>query len=79
MERGDSKNGRERLTRNKKVNPEQYAMVVSPICKGIGYVQNPKRRCCLKGGSFIKKEKRLVTMKVKETTGSKQMYFGYDA
>jgi uncharacterized OB-fold protein len=59
MEKNDSKNGSERLIRNKNFNPEKYGMVVCPVCKGIGYVQNPRRRCCPKceGFSFIKKEK----------------------
>jgi RecJ-like exonuclease len=59
MGKGASKNRSERLIRNKTFDPEQYGMVVCPVCKGIGYVQNPKRRCCLKCGgfAFIKKEK----------------------
>jgi len=43
----------------KKIDPEKYGMVVCPVCKGNGYVQNPNRQCCPKCGAFgfIKKEK----------------------
>jgi uncharacterized OB-fold protein len=56
--KGDYKNGSERLRRNKNLNPEKYGMVVCPVCKSNGYVQNPKRQCCPKCGGFgfIKKE-----------------------
>ena len=39
-------------------DPEKYGMVLCTDCKGTGYVQNPKRQCCLKCGGFgfIKKE-----------------------
>ena len=78
MERRDSKNGRERLIRNKEINPEKYGMVISPVCKSIGYVQNPKRRGCLKcrGFGFIKKDKEACNNEGEVTTWE-QMYFGY--
>jgi RecJ-like exonuclease len=68
MEKGDYKNGTEILIRNKKFNPEKYAMAVCPICKSKGYVQNPKRQCCSKCGGFgfIMKEKEVAPTKGKE-------------
>jgi hypothetical protein len=53
MGKGDSKNGSERLIRNKNFNPEKYGMVVCPCCGGHGYIQqNPKRHCCPRCGGF---------------------------
>ena len=57
MGKGNPGNMDKRSIRN--FNSEKYGMVVCPDCKGIGYVQNPKRQCCPKCGGFgfIKKEK----------------------
>jgi DnaJ-class molecular chaperone len=52
MQKNDDKNESERLIRNKNLNPEKYGMVVCPVCKGNGYVQDPKRQCCQKCGGF---------------------------
>jgi DnaJ-class molecular chaperone len=43
---------------NKTFYPEKYGMVVCPLCKGKGFIINPKRQCCQKCGGFgfIKKE-----------------------
>ncbi len=43
---------------NKTFDPEKYGMLVCPLCKGKGFVLNPKRECCQKCGGFgfIKKE-----------------------
>jgi len=43
---------------NKTFDPEKYGMVVCPLCKGKGFIINPKRECCQKRGGFgfIKKE-----------------------
>ena len=45
-------NGTELLIRNKKFNPEKYGMAICPVCKGKGYIQNPKRQCCPTCGGF---------------------------
>jgi DnaJ-class molecular chaperone len=50
--KGDSKNRSERLIRNTVFDPEKYGMVICPVCKGNGYVKNPKRQCCPKCGGF---------------------------
>ncbi len=43
---------------NKTFYPEKYGMVVFPLCKGKGFIINPKRQCCqrCRGFGFIKKE-----------------------
>ena len=50
--------GGDRSIRNKTLDPEKYGMVVCPLCKGKGFIINPKRECCEKCGGFgfIKKE-----------------------
>jgi DnaJ-class molecular chaperone len=43
---------------NRSFYPEKYGMVVCPLCKGKGFITNPKRQYCQKCGGFgfIKKE-----------------------
>jgi DnaJ-class molecular chaperone len=33
-------------------DPERYGMVICPSCNSEGYIQNPKRECCLECGGF---------------------------
>jgi DnaJ-class molecular chaperone len=39
-------------------NPEKYGMALCPLCKGKGFIIDPKRQSCQKCGGFgfIKKE-----------------------
>jgi len=47
-----------KIEKEKSINPQQYSMVFCPLCKGKGFIINPKRQCCPKCGGFgfIKKE-----------------------
>ena len=47
-----------KIEKEKSFNPQQYSMVFCPLCKGKGFIINPKRQCCPKCGGFgfIKKE-----------------------
>ncbi len=47
-------------------NPEQYGMVICPLCNSQGYIQKPKRQCCpqCRGFGFIKKEEKSRNMEV---------------
>jgi len=42
----------------KTFEPKKYGMVFCPCCNGVGYIQNPERKCCPKCGGFgfVKKE-----------------------
>ena len=58
MEEDNSQERSEKSSKNKAFNPQRYGMVLCPLCKGKGFVIDPKRQCCPKceGFGFIKKE-----------------------
>jgi len=47
-----------KIKKDKSFSPEKYGMVLCPLCKGEGFIIDPKRQCCQKCGGFgfIKKE-----------------------
>jgi hypothetical protein len=58
--KNDSTNRDGASMNQKHFDPEKHGMVVCPICKSDGYIQNPRRQRCpeCRGFGFIKKEGR---------------------
>jgi len=41
-----------KIREHKSFDPQRYGMVLCPLCKGKGFIINPKRKCCQRCGGF---------------------------
>jgi DnaJ-class molecular chaperone len=41
-----------KIRKDKNFNSQLYGMVFCPLCKGKGFIIDPKRQCCPKCGGF---------------------------